>query len=100
MVQGGASQGRSERTPQERRVLERVLQGETNKEIAKALNCSVKTIEFHVSNLLKKAGVDSRLRLAVETLAPGTWAQVASEIRKTSPRDPPSYQASGSCAKR
>jgi DNA-binding NarL/FixJ family response regulator len=52
-------------TPSERRVLQRVRLGESNKEIATQLDCSVKTVEFHMSNLLRKLGVDSRLRLAL-----------------------------------
>jgi DNA-binding CsgD family transcriptional regulator len=35
-----------------------------------ALSCSVKTVEFHISNILKKTGFGSRLRLAVEFAEP------------------------------
>lgn len=72
MERGGALRERVELTPQERRVLARILRGETNKQIALGLTCSVKTVEFHVSNLLRKSGVDSRLRLAVDALASAT----------------------------
>ena len=55
-------------TPREEDVLRHLLVGATNKEIAGDLACSVKTIEYHVSNLLRKSGVSSRLELVVSTL--------------------------------
>jgi DNA-binding NarL/FixJ family response regulator len=50
-------------TPGEVRVLIGVLRGETNKEIAVELGCSVRNVEFHVSNILRKSGQSSRARL-------------------------------------
>ncbi|HYH42958.1 MAG TPA: LuxR C-terminal-related transcriptional regulator [Burkholderiales bacterium] len=47
----------------EERVLDHVLRGETNREIAERLGCSVKNIEYHVSNILRKAGQPSRTKL-------------------------------------
>jgi DNA-binding CsgD family transcriptional regulator len=44
-------------------VLARLLQGDTNKEIAAHLRCTKRTIEFHVRNILKKAGCKSRSKL-------------------------------------
>jgi DNA-binding NarL/FixJ family response regulator len=52
-------------TPREREVLHRLALGEANKQIAQALACSVKTVEFHMRNLLRKVGVSSRLELIV-----------------------------------
>ncbi|MFZ5897082.1 MAG: helix-turn-helix domain-containing protein [Myxococcota bacterium] len=69
MIRGEVPCEGAELTARERGVLERVLLGETNKEIAAALGCSVKTVEFHVSNILKKVGVESRLQLIVEVLS-------------------------------
>lgn len=53
-------------TPREKQVLEMIQRGMCNKEIAQGLGISLRTAKFHVSNLLAKAGVDSRLRLATQ----------------------------------
>ena len=50
-------------------MLELLLHGKTNKEIAGHLGCSVKTIQFHVSNVLAKTGASSRLVLMASMLA-------------------------------
>ena len=52
-------------TPREREVLEYVARGSSNKEIAAAIGCAPKTVECHVTNLLRKHAVDSRLRLVL-----------------------------------
>ena len=54
----------------EQRILEHVLRGESNKEIAAQLSCSAKTIEFHLSNIFKKTGVTSRLHLLLRFVEP------------------------------
>jgi DNA-binding CsgD family transcriptional regulator len=56
-----------ELTPREQQVLGLLGEGRANKEIAGALGCSVRTVEFHISNLLRKVGASSRLEL----IAPG-----------------------------
>ncbi|MCK9389286.1 MAG: response regulator [Sulfuritalea sp.] len=43
----------------EREVLQQVLRGRQNREIAVALNISVKTVEFHRANIREKLGVGS-----------------------------------------
>jgi DNA-binding CsgD family transcriptional regulator len=50
-------------TTQESRVLELLLQGLSNKEIARALGCSPRTVEIHVSRVLRKSGHESRAAL-------------------------------------
>jgi DNA-binding NarL/FixJ family response regulator len=57
-------------TPREQAVVELILTGKGNKEIASALGCSTKTIEFHTKNVFRKAGVDSRLALACKLMQP------------------------------
>jgi DNA-binding NarL/FixJ family response regulator len=52
-------------TNREREVLVRVTEGMTNRQIACSLNTSVRTVEFHVSNILKKLGVMSRMGAAL-----------------------------------
>jgi DNA-binding CsgD family transcriptional regulator len=55
-------------SPREREVVALILQLNTNKAIAAALGCSVKTVEYHVSNILRKTGVESRTELIVRIL--------------------------------
>ncbi|MDZ4179828.1 MAG: helix-turn-helix transcriptional regulator [Coriobacteriia bacterium] len=50
-------------TGREAQVLRRLLDGQTNKQIAHELGITAKTVEFHVSKLLKKHGVSSRFGL-------------------------------------
>lgn len=52
-------------TPAEGRVLRALLLGESNKEIASRYGCALRTVELHVTNLLRKHGVTSRTRLIV-----------------------------------
>lgn len=47
-------------TPRQAQVLDLVVGGAANKEIATALDCSLKTVEAHVGQLLQKARADSR----------------------------------------
>jgi DNA-binding CsgD family transcriptional regulator len=53
-------------TRREGEVLRGVMQSQANKEIAAALNLSERTIKFHISSLLAKFGVRSRMELARE----------------------------------
>lgn len=50
-------------TLRQRQVLELLANGLANKEIAQGLCCSVKTVEVHVGQLLRKSGTDSRTAL-------------------------------------
>lgn len=50
-------------TPAQRRVLDRLSLGHSNKDIAQALGCSVKTVEAHVSRLLKISRQPNRASL-------------------------------------
>lgn len=50
-------------TAREREIAQLLLEGRSNKEIAASLVLSVRTVEFHVRNLLAKLGVVSRLEL-------------------------------------
>ena len=57
-------------TPRESEIVRYVMLGESNKQIARRLGISNYTVRDHVSNLLKKAGVTSRSRLALVLSAP------------------------------
>lgn len=52
-------------TAREEEVLRLLGEGDTNKEIAAVLSTSERTIEFHVSNILEKLGVKSRVEAVV-----------------------------------
>lgn len=52
-------------TPRELEVLGLLAQGLSNKEIAQALTVTVRTADFHVSNILRKLDVVSRVEAAV-----------------------------------
>ena len=52
-------------TPQERAVLERITQGQTNRQIGADLHLSEKTVKHYVSSILNKIGVDNRAAAAV-----------------------------------
>ncbi len=49
-------------TPRERLVLDRLADGESNRQIARALFISEKTASVHVSHILAKLGVSSRVQ--------------------------------------
>jgi DNA-binding CsgD family transcriptional regulator len=67
-------------TAREQEVLRLLEDGLSNKEIADALGCSVRTVEFHISNLLRKAGVSSRLELVTR----GHQGAASGTLRKAS----------------
>ena len=52
-------------TPQERRILELVGEGLTNREVARRMFLSEKTVKNYVSSLLSKLGLTSRTQAAV-----------------------------------
>ena len=52
-------------TPQERRILELITEGRTNRQIAEVMYLSEKTVKNYVSNLLAKLGMSRRTEAAV-----------------------------------
>ena len=51
-------------TPQERRILDLIAEGQTNRQIAAALFLAEKTVKNYVSNLLAKLGMERRTQAA------------------------------------
>ncbi|MFZ3130412.1 MAG: helix-turn-helix transcriptional regulator, partial [Desulfosporosinus sp.] len=60
-------------TPKELEIMELVTRGLHNKEIASTLGINVRTVEFHVSNILLNLGVSTRLEAVLQ------WAYVDRE---------------------
>lgn len=58
-------------TPREQEILGEVAKGHTNVAIASKLCVSVKTVDSHVANLMKKLGVNRRTQLATFALEHG-----------------------------
>jgi len=58
-------------TPREREVLRLVVEGLPNKQIARALGITERTVKFHVSSLLAKFEAESRARLVSLALQTG-----------------------------
>jgi DNA-binding NarL/FixJ family response regulator len=53
-------------TGSEQRVFARLLRGESNKEVAQNLGCTVKNVEYHVSNILRRAQAPTMKKLLAE----------------------------------
>jgi len=58
-------------TPREQEILVHVMRGMSNRAIAKELMVSVKTVDTHVANLLKKTGSASRAQLMASAYGRG-----------------------------
>jgi DNA-binding NarL/FixJ family response regulator len=52
-------------TNRERELLQILATGVNNKAIANSLNISIKAVEFHISNILRKLGMKSRAEVIV-----------------------------------
>lgn len=55
----------SQLTPREREVMELLVKGKSNKEVASDLEISRKTVDFHRVRILEKMGVDSLVELVL-----------------------------------
>src|ERR1051325_1604481 len=61
----------SDLTPRELEVLQLLLAGKTNKEIAQQIAISAKTVEFHLDHIYTKLGVRSRMLAGVWAMQQG-----------------------------
>ena len=52
-------------TPRELEILQWLIKGSSNKQIARALKISESTVKIHVQNILRKMNVSSRVEAAV-----------------------------------
>jgi DNA-binding CsgD family transcriptional regulator len=58
-------------SPREREVVQLVAAGLRNKEIARDLHISERTVKFHLGRIFTKLGVDSRTEIALRVIAEG-----------------------------
>jgi DNA-binding CsgD family transcriptional regulator len=63
-VGGRPPRASGELTATEREIVDLAVDGLANKEIARALNLAVHTVEVHLSRIYRKLGVSSRNQLA------------------------------------
>jgi len=63
--------GRVTFTKREKEVLELLVAGRSNKEIGSALGIGERTVKAHVAKLLRKVGVQNRIRLSVHAITQG-----------------------------
>jgi DNA-binding CsgD family transcriptional regulator len=61
----------SDLTPREMEILQLVISGRTNKEIANKIYISQKTVEFHLDRIYTKLGVRTRLMACVWAMQQG-----------------------------
>lgn len=66
-----AKSGVDELTPREIDVLEQIVTGATNKEIAEILHITENTVKIHLRNILEKLHVQNRLQAAVHAVREG-----------------------------
>ena len=55
-------------TPRERQIFNLLIQNYSTKEIANELGISEKTVRNHISNVIQKLGVDSRIQAVFELI--------------------------------
>jgi DNA-binding NarL/FixJ family response regulator len=69
-------------SPQERRVMDLIAQGRSNRQIAEEIFLAEKTVKNYVSSLLSKLGMQRRTEA-------GVYAAILAERRAVSPKTPP-----------
>jgi two-component system response regulator DevR len=70
-------------TPQERRILDFITEGLTNRQIAEAMALAEKTVKNYISNLLAKLGVERRTQAATYAARLDERSAQASRIDST-----------------
>lgn len=62
-------------TPRELEILQLVIMGKTNKQIAHEVFISKKTVEFHLDNIYAKTGIRTRVMVAIWAVQQGLQAE-------------------------
>src|SRR5689334_5349597 len=80
----------------ENQVVNHLMEGKSNKEIALALGISLRTVEFHLSRVYKKLGVTSRTEAALQLSKSQLRETAGQELRQaTVPAGPGSDHNAG-----
>ncbi len=58
-------------TPRERQIIRLIALGASNKEIARQLSITERTVKAHLTNVFQKLGLSTRLQLAIQVLSGG-----------------------------
>jgi len=91
----GAESPRHRLTAREREVLSLVARGKSNREIARMLSISEKTVKNHVSNLLHKLGADRRTQAAIWAISQGLSGSGGSQDERPMTKVPSKNEPSG-----
>jgi len=67
----GAGADKDKLSPREREILACLARGESNKEIARALDLAESTVKIHIQNIFKKLNLTSRVQAAVYAVENG-----------------------------
>jgi DNA-binding NarL/FixJ family response regulator len=67
--------GLSDLTPREREILQLVITGKTNKQIAQEIFVSKKTVEFHLDHIYAKIGLRTRMMAGIWAIQQGLQAE-------------------------
>lgn len=73
-----ATSGRDSLTPAEHRVVQLVIEGRSNRQVAESLFVTPKAVEYHLANAYRKLQIGGRAELA-DALAGGPSSEVASD---------------------
>lgn len=68
----------TELTSRERQVMELILKARSNREIARQLGIEERTVRAHLARLMRKAGVDNRIKLSMSDLGRAIQRDLAS----------------------
>lgn len=55
-------------TPREKEIFDLLIKNQSTKDIARTLGISEKTVRNHISNVIQKLGVDSRIQAVFELI--------------------------------
>lgn len=72
-------------SPQERRILEHIAEGLTNRQIGETMSLAEKTVKNYVTSVLAKMGMESRTQAAVYVASQGAQTGRAPTPRHTGP---------------
>ena len=74
-------------SPRENQVIDLLIQGKSNKEMSVELGISVRTVEFHLSNIYKKLDVTSRTEAVIRLTEITVRESTGSELREATVTD-------------